>query len=177
MGYFLLLILATFLLGLGILISIIAVIRKARRTLYIGLGLSLFSMIFGSAMAVTGTTKVAEGLFALFHGDKDDSEIYSEIMGRPEGCVELINFKPAFRIIDDVVCFEVKCCPEEIARLTSEYTVDTKTHTPDYGGGRPKWFKTDDMLHLYLSDSSSNIKRDLYVNADSTRAFIADIGH
>lgn len=177
MGYFLLLILATFLLGLGILISIIAVVRKARRTLYIGLGLSLFSVIFGSAMAVMGATKVAEGMYALFHNETDDSEIYTEILGSPEECVELINIKPAFPIIDDVVCFEVKCCPEEIGRLTSGYTIDTNTHTPEYGGGRPKWFKTDNMLHLNLSDDTLNITRDLYVNADSTRAFIADIGH
>ncbi|NVK03709.1 MAG: hypothetical protein HWD92_02755 [Flavobacteriia bacterium] len=177
MGYFLLLLLASFLLGLGILISIIAVIRKAKKGVYIGLGLSLFSIVLGSAMAVLATTKVAEGMFALFHSETDDSEVYAEILGRPDGCVELINFKPAFPIIDDVVCFEVKCCPEEIARLTSGYTVDSNKQTPNYGGGRPKWFKTEDMLHLYLSDSSSNIKRDLYINTDSTRAFIADIGH
>lgn len=167
--------------GVSILLLIYGLIKKSRKKILIGLVLFGLCLVSGSITAVFFAENVIGKLTSLFSDEKTDEEHYAAYFGTPETCTQIVQYRsPQAPILDESCYAHIKCCPDEITRLTVNFTSPSRYEehsNPDW----PEWFNPTKMGEDVIKmESYSAFQRGpgaIYINKDSTEALIVEYGH
>lgn len=179
-----LILLATFLCGVGIVVILYGLLLNKMKATKWGFLLFATSVAFGTVssyfLADSLIDRIA-GVFRFSEEDRTDFEQYERVFGSASYCTEVIHYRdPQVPVIDDVIYVEIQCCPKEILRLTKGQSVSSSEDL-QHTGPTPDWFNPlslgEGAHKIYSTNVYGSDQRTLLVNRDSSHAFIASYGH
>ncbi len=169
-----------------LVILIIGIVKKQKKTILISGFIFLISLIFGIWSIFTMTRKTYDKISG-YRKPRDGIEIYESLLGKPEtSCVKIIEYQDQIiPRIDDAILLHFKTCPRELERILKRKKfqsekIATKKLFPGQISDNENWFtpkKLGDSIltFIYYNEKNNGNNQEIYSSKDSTEVYLRDI--